>query len=65
MKGSACAVRCPATTVLITRRIGPWRGSGIAEIGMSSSGRPLVSMNEPTKRSTAFKPASTPAAVAR
>ncbi len=64
MNGSFCIVRCAATTVLMTRRMRPCRGSGIAEIITSSSGRALVSMKEPTNFSTSWRPVATPSAVA-
>src|SRR5437870_65142 len=48
---------------LITRRMRPWRGSGTAEIITSSSGRTLVSMNDPTKMSTCCSGLTTPACV--
>ena len=64
MNGSFCSVRCAATTVLMTRRMRPWRGSGIAEIITSSSSSALVSTNEPTNFSTSCSPVETPSAVA-
>ena len=64
MNGSFWMVRCAATTVLITRRMRPWRGSGMAEIITSSSSSALVSMNEPTNFSTSWSPVDTPAAEA-
>ena len=64
MNGSFCIVRWAATTVLMTRRMRPCRGSGIAEIITSSSASALVSMKEPTNFVTSWRPVETPAAVA-